>query len=184
VKERKKVINFIIEVSVLSALGLVLDLASGLLSGWLWPNGGSISLAMICIFIASYRHGLKGGLLTGFLVGTIQIIWAGGSYLIHPVQVLLDYPLPYMCVGLSGIFSKQVMTPNLKQLIFISLSIFIGCFFRLVCHVLSGMIYWGVDFIGSLVYNGTFMLIGMIVCIIITSLLMRNKFFLKTVNEE
>ena len=144
-KERKKVINFIIEVSVLSALGLVLDLASGLLSGWLWPNGGSISLAMICIFIASYRHGLKGGLLTGFLVGTIQIIWAGGSYLIHPVQVLLDYPLPYMCVGLSGIFSKQVMTPNLKQLIFISLSIFIGCFFRLVCHVLSGMFYWGVD---------------------------------------
>lgn len=183
-KERKKVINFIIEVSVLSALGLVLDLASGLLSGWLWPNGGSISLAMICIFIASYRHGLKGGLLTGFLVGAIQIIWAGGSYLIHPVQVLLDYPLPYMCVGLSGIFSKQVMTPNLKQLIFISLSIFIGCFFRLVCHVLSGMIYWGVDFIGSLVYNGTFMLIGMIVCIIITSLLMRNEFFLKTVNEE
>lgn len=63
--------RFMTEVAMMTALGIILDYLAGVFSIKLWPNGGSISIAMIPILLMGFRYGLKGGLLTGFLVGTI-----------------------------------------------------------------------------------------------------------------
>ncbi len=180
--KRRKIINFIVEVSIFTALGLVLDILGGALFDLVWPNGGSVSLAMICIFIVAYRRGLAGGLLTGLLVGTIQILWAGAGNIVHPFQAMLDYTFAYMSAGLAGIVRKQVMVPNWKQTLFISLSIVVCCLVRLMCHTLSGILYWGSTFTASVLYNGTFILTTIVVCCIITSIIMRNKFFTNVKN--
>ena len=167
---RKKTILFIAEVSIFTALGLVLDLLAGVYSGLLWRNGGSMTLAFVPIFIMGYKHGLKGGLLTGLLIGTIQLIWS--SYLINFAQVLLDYIIPNVVLGLVGIVSKQVLTSSpLKKNIYICVSVIIVSVLRLASLVASGMLYWSTPFGGSLVYNGTFTLISCVASLIVTIIL-------------
>src|SRR5690606_1335246 len=104
---RNNGVRFISEMGIFIALRLVLALLAGLYSYSIWPLGGSISIAMIPIFIMSFRYGLKGGLVSGFAVGSIQILW-GGSGLVHWIQVLLDYTLAYAVVGLAGIYARKI----------------------------------------------------------------------------
>ena len=130
---RKKQIYFIAEVSIFAALGLIFDFLAGLYSAVIWPNGGSITLAFVPIFIIGYRHGLKGGLLTGLLVGTLQLFWSG--YMLNFFQVMLDYVLPNVLLGLVGVVSKQVKeSTSWKMVLFVSVSIIVTCF--LVVYVI------------------------------------------------
>lgn len=167
---RKKQIYFIAEVSIFAALGLVFDFLAGLYSSVIWPNGGSITLAFVPIFIMGYRHGLKGGLLTGLLVGTIQLLWSG--YMLNFLQVMLDYVLPNVLLGLVGIVSNSVKTSkSLKQVVIILISIVISCFLRFTSLTVSGIVYWNTGFVASVLYNGGYTLISMIVSMIVTPII-------------
>ena len=67
------------------------------------PNGGSVTLgAMVPIILMALLYGPEVGFLTGFLYGLIKLIL--GPYILHPLQVLFDYPLPFMALGLAGYF--------------------------------------------------------------------------------
>lgn len=67
------------------------------------PQGGSVTLgAMVPLLLLSYRYGPGIGALAGFLYGLINIIQ--DPFIVHPVQVLFDYPLPYMAMGLAGLW--------------------------------------------------------------------------------
>lgn len=170
---RKKQIMFIAEVSIFAALGLVFDFLAGLYSGVIWPNGGSITLAFVPIFIMGYRNGLKGGLLTGLLVGTIQLFWSG--YMLNFFQVVLDYVLPNVVLGLVGIVSKQVIgEKSIKQALFVAVSILVVCFIRFASLTISGMVYWETGFWASVVYNGGYTLISTIACLIVTVLIINR----------
>ena len=168
--ERSKSILFITELAIFTALGIVFDYVCGLFGGISWANGGSISIAMVPIFLMSYKHGLKGGLLIGLLVGSIQILW---GYMVHPVQVLLDYTLAYGVLGLAGIAKRFFTDNNIKNNIIIIISIIIVCFLRLVCHVISGMVFYSTPFWGSVTYNASFIILSTPLCIILTCILYR-----------
>ena len=58
------------------------------------PNGGSVTLfSMLCICLVGYWYGLKTGLTAAVAYGILQFIT--GPYVVHPAQVLLDYPLAF-----------------------------------------------------------------------------------------
>lgn len=132
--------RFMTEVAMMTALGIILDYLAGVFSIKLWPNGGSISIAMIPILLMGFRYGLKGGLLTGFLVGTIQLFY---GYIIHPVQAMLDYPIAYTVLGLCGFFMIRSTMTVKKKIIYLILGSFIGVGLRLVSHVISGIVWFG-----------------------------------------
>lgn len=163
---KNKKTRMIVEIAIFAALGLAFDFVAGLYSAPFWQKGGSISIAMVPIFVCSYRYGVKGGLATGFLIGTIQILW---GYVLGFGQVCLDYILPYTVLGLVGITSNIVNnSKGLKQALWISIPIIIVCIIRTLMHVLSGVIYFETPFWGSLVYNGPFMALSTPLCIIVT----------------
>lgn len=168
--ERTKRILFVTELAIFTALGIVFDYVCGLFGGISWANGGSVSIAMVPIFLMSYKHGLKGGLLIGLLVGSIQILW---GYMVHPVQVLLDYTLAYGVLGLAGIAKRFFSENNLKNNIVIIVSILIVCFLRLICHVISGVVFYATPFWGSVAYNASFIILSTPLCIILTCILYR-----------
>lgn len=62
------------------------------------PNGGGSILlgSMVPIIIIAFMYGPQVGLLTGFIFGIISLIV--NPYIMHPIQVLFDYPLPFMAV--------------------------------------------------------------------------------------
>ena len=176
--EKRKKVRMIATIAIFTALALALDWVAGLYSAPIWSRGGSISIAMVPIFVMGYHYGLKGGLTTGFLVGTIQILW---GYILGVGQVCLDYIFPYTVLGFVGLFSGFVnKTQGLKKVLYIIIPIIIVCVVRTLFHVLSGMIYFETPFWGSLAYNGPFMLISTPICIVITIILVgRLDFLLK-----
>lgn len=171
-------VKMIAVIAVFTALALALDWVAGLYSSPFWSKGGSISIAMVPIFIMGYHYGLLGGLVTGFLVGTIQILW---GYVLGFGQVCLDYILPYTVLGLVGIFSNTVLSSKgVKQALYIIIPILIVCIIRTLSHVLSGIIYFETPFWASLAYNGPFMAISTPLCIILVIILInRLKFIIK-----
>lgn len=109
------------------ALAFILDM----LKIYTLPNGGgSISLgSMIPIFLISFIYGPSIGLFTGFLFGILQLII--NPYILNPIQVLFDYPLPFMAVGIAGFFKNKYLGATLGMLL------------RFVCHFISGVIFFG-----------------------------------------
>ena len=85
-----------------AALALLMALALILSQFRLYhfPQGGSVTLgAMVPLLIISFRYGAGVGALAGFVFGLIQIIQ--DPFILHPLQVLFDYPLPYMALGIK-----------------------------------------------------------------------------------
>ncbi len=71
-----------------------------------FPFGGSITLlSMLFICLPGYWFGLEAGVITGVAYGILQLII--DPYVIHPAQLLVDYPLAFGAFGLSGLFSDK-----------------------------------------------------------------------------
>ncbi len=113
------------EIAVVVALATVL----GFLRLYRLPWGGSLSLKILPLLILSLRRGPRAGALAGGLTGAITLIL--DPFILHPIQVGLDYFLPYVALGLTGYFAAL---PRM--------GIALTGFVRLTAHVLSGVVYF------------------------------------------
>ena len=173
---------FFIEVAMLAALAFLLDLLSSVV-GRFWPQGGSISLAMIPIFIIAFRRGVKGGLLAGLLLGLLQAV-LGNPYILHPIQGFLDYYLAFTVVGISGIFFKQLQRSLVERkrtatIMYITLGTLLGCALRLFVHVIAGVYFFASSapegtpvWLFSIGYNVSYMIPTFIVAAIVVCFLL------------
>lgn len=178
---KQKQTLFLVEIAVFSALAYLLDLFSGFLFSRIWPQGGSVSIAMVPVFLMAFRWGIKGGILTGFLFGLLQFI-LGMSQIYHPIQGILDYLVAFALLGAAGLFAAQVkenmQKGNRKKWIaFIVVGTFIGSVLRFITHFISGWVFFGSyappgqpAALYSFIYNGTYMLPSMILSAIIVIL--------------
>ena len=97
------------------------------------PFGGSITLfSMFFVAMVGWLYGPKLGLITGLAYGVLQLIT--GPYIYAPLQVILDYPLAFGALGLSGFFWRR------KNGLIIGYVV--GVAGRYICHVLSGYIFF------------------------------------------
>lgn len=98
------------------------------------PQGGSITaFSMVPIVCCAYFFGVRRGLMAGMCVGLIDLIF--NPYVIHPIQLLLDYPLAFGALAFGGIFAAR-KNGLIKGYIF-------GVICRYICAVLSGVIFFG-----------------------------------------
>ena len=81
-KQERSNTLFLVEVAVFSALAFLFDFIAGLLSLKIWPQGGSISIAMVPVFLMAFRWGIKGGILSGFFTWiTTDYFWILTNFL-------------------------------------------------------------------------------------------------------
>ncbi|MCB2305436.1 energy-coupled thiamine transporter ThiT [Clostridium estertheticum] len=134
------------------------------------PQGGSVTAgSMVPIVLIALFYGPEVGFLTGFLFGIINFILS--PFAVHPVQVLFDYPLPFMAIGIVGYFRSLKITGILIGVICAMLA-------RFACHFISGVVFFATSapkgtsvYLYSLLYNGSYMgLEAIITCIIIAIL--------------
>lgn len=129
------------------------------------PYGGSATLfSMFFICLIGYLYGTKIGLLTGVAYGFLQLIIDPSVY--HPVQLLLDYPVAFGCLGLAGVFSKS-RHGLIKGYI-------LGVVGRYIVHAISGYIFFIQWFpaetnpvVYTLTYNASYIVPEALVTIII-----------------
>ncbi|MBR6390999.1 MAG: energy-coupled thiamine transporter ThiT [Lachnospiraceae bacterium] len=139
--------------------------------GPFWFNGGSITLfSMLIICMIGYWYGPAVGLTAAFAYSILQFIT--GPYVMHPAQVILDYPLAFTSLGLSGFFYQKkngLLTGYI-----------VGCLARLFFHCVSGAIFY-TEYFGSaidkltalgagIVYNMSYIIPEMILTILLISL--------------
>lgn len=178
-KEKKVfTVQTIAEIAIFAAIGYVFDLLQGSVFASVFPNGGSIGIAMTAVFIMSYRRGAVSGIITGLLMGLLDLL--DGFYAISDTwykvffQVALDYWIAYPLVGLAGIFRKSFLkTENQKRkIIFLALGTFLGGMLKYLSHFISGVLFWPTDKWGgavtfSLLYNGSYMLPSIILSAVV-----------------
>jgi len=132
------------------------------------PFGGSATLAsMLPIILISFIYGPIIGIFTGFVYGILNFV-IGPSYIVHPIQVLFDYTLPFMAMGLAGFFKNNKFV-----------AIGIAFFVKFIFHYIAGIIFWGsyaaewnmTPAIYSLVYNGSYVLADCLICIAVCSVI-------------
>jgi thiamine transporter len=172
---------FLVEIAIFTALAFLLSFLSELMPLKIWPQGGSVSIEMVPIFIMAYRWGVKGGVLAGFLLGLLQFVF--GPKIYHPVQGFIDYFVAFSAVGLAGIFSSQIKnavqhTQKGKWILLSTLGILLGSLLRFISHFITGIVFFGSYApegqpvaLYSFIYNGTYMLPNFILCAIIVVLI-------------
>lgn len=70
------------------------------------PLGGSITLfSMLFATLIGFYLGPKWGLSSCLAIGILNIIF--GGYIIHPIQLLLDYIFAFTSLGISGFFNDK-----------------------------------------------------------------------------
>ena len=85
------------------ALYVVLKYAGDLIPILKMPNGGSIELELVAVFIASYHLGWQYGITVSLLSWLMTIILGSMPYYVHPVQIFLDYAGPLMACGAASL---------------------------------------------------------------------------------
>ena len=94
------------------------------------PQGGSVTLGgMVPLLLISYRYGSGPGCLAGFIFGMITILQ--DPFLVHPLQVLFYYPLPFMALGLAAAFPAHMW-----------ISTCLAFLARFLCHFISSVVFF------------------------------------------
>jgi thiamine transporter len=157
-----------ITTQLITRIGIALALATVLKVFRLYhfPQGGSVTLgSMVPILIIAFMYGPLVGFLTGFLYGIITLFM--DPYILHPVQVLFDYPLPFLALGLAGFFKQNKL-----------LGTSVAIFGRFICHFISGVAFFGSfapegmsPIVYSLFVNGLLVGVEGIICLVIIKFL-------------
>ncbi|BCN30157.1 energy-coupled thiamine transporter ThiT [Anaeromicropila herbilytica] len=153
---------------IFASTGMALATVTSFIKFGHLPFGGSITFfSMFFICYIGYLYGPKIGLLTGMAYGLLQFLI--DPYLYHPMQILLDYPLAFGCLGLAGLFYKSKFGLLKGYLL--------GVFGRYVCHVISGYVFFssyapkGMNpMLYTLSYNATYIVPEAIATVVLISL--------------
>ncbi len=130
------------------------------------PQGGSVTAgAMVPLILIGYRFGVGTGMLAGFIYGIINMIQ--DPFILHPVQVLFDYPLPFMAMGLAGLCRQNLY-----------LGTGLAFAVRFLCHFISGVAFFGSyapegmsPVLYSLMFNASYLVAEFFIACVILRLL-------------
>ncbi|MGM9971089.1 MAG: energy-coupled thiamine transporter ThiT [Anaeroplasmataceae bacterium] len=195
--KKKKMLDVktLAEIAIFAAIGYVLDLIAGACSSFLpFINGGSVGIAMVAVLVIAIRRGTIPGLITGLIIGLLDLM--DGFYAISDawwkilLQVGLDYVFAYTLVGLAGLFRGLIARAKTKSIrgIFVALAAVCGGALKFMSHFLSGILFWpenptdkvAARITYSIVYNGGYMLPSIILSglVIVAIVTMQPQLFL------
>lgn len=118
----------------ISALLIALAVGLGQLKLFEMPYGGTVTVfSMLPIALCGYLLGTRRGVIAGMCVGLLNLIF--GPYVIHPVQLLVDYPFAFGALGLAGVCSERKNGLVKGYLL--------GLAGRYICAVVSGIVFFG-----------------------------------------
>lgn len=153
---------------VFCAVAIALATVTSYIKVFEMPMGGSVTLlSMLFITLIGYWYGPKYGLVTGAAYGMLQFII--DPYMLSLPQMLLDYPLAFGALGLSGFFSNKKYGLQVGYVV--------GVAGRFICSLLSGVIFFasyapeGMNpWVYSALYQGSYLATEGIITLIIISL--------------
>jgi len=165
-KEKTFSIRIVAEATMVVALSVVLSF----IKIYSLPQGGSITAgSMVPLLWISLRRGVRVGLFTCSVYGLIQFIVE--PFFVHPVQLLLDYPIAFGVLALAGLFKEHPL-----------IGVGIGILGRFVAHFVSGIVFFsqyapeGMNpAVYSAIYNGSYLVGELIVSSVLMFIIVKRK---------
>ena len=153
-----------------AALAVALSFVLGFIVLFKMPFGGSVSLEMIPLILLALRQGWRVGVVAGAAYGLLDLVI--DPYVVHPLQLLLDYPLAFGALGLAGLFK-----PTIRGAV---IGATVAVLARFVCHFLSGVIFfasyapegWN-PYLYSAAYNAAYLVPSLAIAIVVTVVLLK-----------
>jgi thiamine transporter len=153
-----------------AALTIALAFVLGLIKVFEMPFGGSISLEMIPLILLALRQGPVVGVVTGAAYGMLNL--AVEPFVVHPVQVIFDYPLAFGALGLAGFFM-----PTARGAV---LGATVAVLARFAAHFISGVVFfasyapegWN-PYVYSAVYNAAYLVPSLVIALVVVVVLLR-----------
>lgn len=150
---------------------LALTLVLSLLPLYWMPYGGTITLGgMLPMMLIAFAYGPEVGIMAGFVYGLLNLLL--NPYILQPVQVLFDYPLPFMALGLCGFFPQRPYW-----------GMVVGVGLRYLFHFISGVAFFASyapqgmsPVVYSLAANGTYLIPDLVICMVLYRLLPMDRF--------
>nr|WP_223155006.1 energy-coupled thiamine transporter ThiT [Alkalibacillus aidingensis] len=174
----------LVEIAIFATIAFLLDMIPGL-QFKIWAQGGSVSFAMVPVFIIALRWGLRAGVLTGLIFGFLNMIF--GGYIVHWFQAILDYIAAFALLGVAGIFAKSLRNAvknnhKGKMVSYITVAVLIGVALRFASHFAAGIIFFRTAapegqsvWMYSLIYNSTYLIPGFILTAVIIILMVLSR---------
>jgi len=132
---------------------------------------------MLPIFFFACRWGLGPGLMSGFVLGILQFMYDGG-FALGWQSIIGDYLVAFTVLGLAGLFRGK------NSSVFVGTVV--GSAARFLVHYVVGATIWAeympevffgmtmtTPWFYSLLYNGFYMVIDMVLCLMIFALLFK-----------
>ena len=141
------------------------------------PQGGSVEISMLPVFLYCSRWDWKKSFLMTLAYGLLVLL-LDGAYAWGPTSMLLDYLVAFTVLGVASFFRKR------------SGGIYIGAvvavFCRFIVHFISGVTVYRIyapteifnttftnPYLYSAVYNGSFLLVSLAICLVLLMLLQK-----------
>ena len=137
------------------------------------PWGGSVTLcSMLFVSLIGYWYGPQIGLISAFAYGLLQFVQGGGSYILSPLQVGLDYLLAFTALGASGFFYKKKNG--------LVIGYIVGVLLRGLLRSIGGYLYWmdympenfpaKLSFIYPFCYNYAYLIAEAVITVVIINI--------------
>ena len=160
------------EIIIFVALAGALSLVSH--SFFNLPQGGSINLGMVPILWLALRRGPKIGIFAGVVFGFVDFALTPSS-IVHPVQLILDYPLAFACLGLAGLFRNITAAGP-------AFGVLVAGTCRFLCHFASGVVFFAMyapegvsPLVYSAIYNASYLVPAIAVCTAVILIMQKSK---------
>ena len=166
--ETKFYVNDITEIGIFVGFALVLDFP--IFKIHIMPGAGSVSLVMLPLIIIALRKGfIKGLIADGVVFGLISCLIDGYGFVTYP----LDYFVAFGGLAIIGLFRKYLLVrrPTWTNYLLLFLTALLAFFIRLMGATFDGMLLYGLDFVGSIWYNLTYIGFSAVGCMILLLLL-------------
>jgi thiamine transporter len=133
------------------------------------PQGGSITPAsMLPLILFMVACGPLKGFIVGCVFGLLKLL--ADPYIIHPIQLLMDYPLAYGAMILGCLAALFPLKDQWK----LPIAVLLACIGGWIMSVLSGVIFFAESageqnaLVYSMVYNLSYMAPDALVCILVS----------------
>ena len=157
---------------VFSAASLAIAFILSYVKLYHFPWGGSVTLcSMLFVSLIGWFYGPSVGLYSALIYGILQF-FQGGSYVLTPMQVCLDYFAAFSALGVSGFFKDK------KNGLLIGY--IVGILLRGALNALGGYLYWmeympenfpaSLKAVYPIVYNYMYLIVEAVLTIIAISI--------------
>ena len=127
------------------------------------------AVSMVPILWLALRRGPKVGILGGVVFGLVDMF--PQPYIVHPAQLLLDYPIAFGALGLAGFFKGHPIV-----------GVVVGIAGRFASHFVSGFVFFATyapagmnPILYSAIYNGSYLIVELILSVIVMYFLVKRK---------